>query len=70
MQKKKIQSFSFSRKMLMWWTKIMKRKGYTYIFSSLLKKVISSFLWCLGGCQQLQDEAEHLFPSHWLPKTH
>ena len=47
MQKKKIQSFSFSRKMLMWWTKIMKRKGYTYIFSSLLKKVISSFLWCL-----------------------
>lgn len=24
----------------------------------------------LGGGQLLQDEADHLFPSHWLPETH
>ena len=26
----------------------------------------SSFLWRLGGGRLFQDEAEHLFSSHWL----
>ena len=26
--------------------------------------------WRLGGCWPLQNEAEHLFPGHWLPETH
>lgn len=30
----------------------------------------SSYLWCFGGSWLLQDEDEHLFCSHWLPKTH
>ena len=28
------------------------------------------FSWRLGGCRPLQNEAEHLFPGHWLPEAH
>ena len=28
--------------------------------------MLASFSWRLGGCRPLQNEAEHLFPSHWL----
>lgn len=31
---------------------------------------MSSFSWHLGGSWLLQDEAEHLFPSHWERKAH
>ena len=33
-------------------------------------KCISSFSWHLGGCRPPQNEAEHLFPGHWLPEAH
>ena len=35
-----------------------------------IKQNIAFFLRCLGGGRQLQDEAGHLFPSHWLSETH
>ena len=29
-----------------------------------------SFSWRLGGCRPLQNETEHIFPSHGLPEAH